>query len=156
MLCTAQELPELKAKLLQWLQFWQHNSNQGSSYLRLLLASAEVTLGVRTILQLLRRRLWTTQQQQQQQQHAMIQQQQQQQQALALQQAYDHLRRLGVVRTLYDLGQQTNEELLRDILQDSQVRDACAMCFKYTLQTCVGLHAAIIRQCVDNLPKGQH
>jgi hypothetical protein len=29
------------------------------------------------------------------------------------------------VRTLYDLGQQTNVELLRDILQDSQVRPAC-------------------------------
>ncbi|WIA10286.1 hypothetical protein OEZ85_010480 [Tetradesmus obliquus] len=124
---NTEELPDLKAKLLQWLTFWQASSNQAGSYL--LLASAEVTLGVRTILQLLRRRLWTIQQQQhalgstgsrpqqqQQQQHAM-----RQQQAAALQHVYDEALRLGAVRTLYDLGQATNAELLRDILQDSQV-----------------------------------
>jgi hypothetical protein len=138
-LCIAQELPELKDRLLQWLQFWQHSSNQGGSSSYMLLASAEVTLGVRTILQLLRRRLWTIQQQQgiisssissqQQQQHGVIgRRRQQQQQAAALQQAYDGLRQLGLVRTLYDLGQQTNVELLRDLLQDSQVRPACHVC----------------------------
>lgn len=165
--CAAQELPDLKAKLLQWLTFWQASSNQAGSYL--LLASAEVTLGVRTILQLLRRRLWTIQQQQhalgstgsrpqqqQQQQHAM-----RQQQAAALQHVYDEALRLGAVRTLYDLGQATNAELLRDILQDSQVRgDPCRLhvqsvqsyvCHTYVcnvmLQSCVTLCAASARQC---------
>jgi hypothetical protein len=131
----AQEIPDLKDKLLQWLQFWQYSSNQGGSSSYMLLASAEVTLGVRTILQLLRRRLWMPQKQQQQQQQqqrgssssANSQRQQQQTQAHALRQAYDDLRRLGLVRTLYDLGQQTNAELLRDILQDSQVRPRCVI-----------------------------
>jgi hypothetical protein len=161
----------LKQRLIGWLQFWRAANTKPF----LLLASAEVTLGVRTILTMVKNRIWHWQHtavqqllqqpglpaaqqhqklqralqqwqqlqglrggvglgaqhspggsQQKQQQHGkpllrILQQQQQQPDSGGSSSSSASMLAYGLT-TLYQLGVETNRQMLEDILVNSEVR----------------------------------
>lgn len=137
----AQEVPQLRDRLLSWLQFWRAAGWRRNREPFMLLASAEVTLSVKTILAILRNKLWPwlAQQQAAAQQAARVQQQlllqaprqpQLQQQGTAraqlqLQLECELRRLLRGPSTLHQLGEDTNAELLASVLRNAQVRRRC-------------------------------
>lgn len=171
----------MKQRMVDWLKFWRSAGWRQNRKPFMLLASAEVTLGVRTILEMVRNRVWhwqhtaaqqqiqqtettcTQLQQQLQQQHMLLQQEQHQHQLQPQQwqllqrvvskwqqlQSWLHLkyqpsfssssqpgehqylllshvsgsvkRLAGGHTTLYQLGVETNQQMLQDVLENPEV-----------------------------------
>lgn len=152
--CCLQDLAQLKERLVDWLQFWRSVNWRQNRKPFLLLASAEVTLGVKTILAMVKNRIWRWQQaallpqstlsvaERRQLQRVLAQWQQLQQDAglaqdlqeqllpptpTQQQQQQQHWRAGSASKlasgmtTLYQLGVETNQQMLQDVLGNHQV-----------------------------------
>lgn len=145
-----QDLGQLKERLVSWLQFWRSVNWRQNRKPFLLLASAEVTLGVKTILTMVKNRIWRWQQaamlpqftlsaaERHQLQRALAQWQHLQhdaglaqglqEQLLPQQQEQQHWNAgsssmlASGMTTLYQLGVETNQQVLQDVLGNDQVR----------------------------------
>lgn len=150
---SLQDLSDLKHRMLKWLSFWQLANWRQNSKPFLLLASAETTLGVRTILTMVKNRIWRWQRMAQQQlrqptgisskqQRRLLRALAQWQQLQAahpgsaqskgqaaewsMQQAQQQLlqqqsRLTSGLTTLYQLGVETNQQMMQDVLGNYEV-----------------------------------
>lgn len=159
-----QDLTDLKHRMLKWLSFWQLANWRQNSKPFLLLASAETTLGVRTILTMVKNRIWRWQRMAQQQlrrpagisseqqrhlQRALAQWQQlqaahagsaqskgqadtfmQQMQQQLLQQQGTVSRLASGLTTLYQLGVETNQQMMQEVLGNHEVGYMVAIAVK--------------------------
>lgn len=144
-LLLLQDMGQLKQRLVDWLLFWRSANWRHNQKPFLLLASAQTTLGVRTILQMVKNRLWgwlstapaRNIQQEPRLQRAAMQwralQRRHKQRRLAgredstseqgpLQQGVSDGRLASGLTTLYQLGVETNQQLMQEVLQNEQVR----------------------------------
>jgi hypothetical protein len=155
-LCVLQDLAKLKYRMINWLFFWRAVNWRQNKKPFLLLASAETTLGVSTILTMVKNRIWHWQRsaaqqlqtktadvsdEQQRLQRALAQWQHLQRQhttpagrliqrlqqvALQRQQQGSAGRLVSGLTTLYQLGVETNQQMMQEVLGNFEVGTSTA------------------------------